>query len=289
MPSILGLSSYFLWTQKGLTNLPLVRGSCFLVAFKQQNTFYHHHIVTAAHVSCPVRYNHLYGDTIALRAIGERHVTTRLLVPDRLSNAVKHRIPLVFRQGILPNVDVATLRCKDERQLTSVGLTPLEMDMDPIEEGTELTFCGCDAEEERANPNDDGLRLTERRLSGTCKAALVSLDYGTVLLASIEKAGGDDEGADSAKPHRDARRVASPLPLSLCGGPVLRKSSGKCVGVIVARVLKNAPPRDPNAGNLYQDPYLDVSENDSLHSKWPIDVAFAPVGEWYHAMRRSEM
>lgn len=283
--SVVGVSSYFLWTQKGMTNLPLVRGSGFLVAFKQHNTFYHHHVLTAAHVSCPVRFKPLYGDTIGLRAIGERHVTTRLLVPDVAAPRVKYSIPLVFKQEVLPNVDVATLRCTDERQLAGAGLTPLEMDMDPIEEGTELVFCGCNATEERANPNDDGLTLTQRRLEGVCKAALVSLDYGTVLLASIER----DVSSASGEATVVSGDLVSPLPLGMCGGPVLRKSSGKCVGVIAARVLKNAPPRDPNAGALYQDPYLDVSENKSLHSQWPIDVAFVPIGEFYHAMRRSEM
>ncbi|KPA84570.1 putative mitochondrial hypothetical protein [Leptomonas pyrrhocoris] len=301
--SAFGVSSYFLWTQKGQTVLPLVRGSGFLMKFKQLNTFYSYHVISAAHVSCPVRYKPIYGDSIGLKAIGERHISTRLLLPDVTTHKVKESFDLEFSQRYMPSVDVASLRVKDEKQLKEwmtaddqgvrSALQAVEPDLEPIEEGTELVLCGVHTEEERANPNDDGLTLLPVRLAATCKAALLSLDYGTVLLASIDgpaETSPESSGSpSSSSPTRSQSPAVPPLPLSMCGGPVLRKSSGRCVGVLVARVMKSAPPRDVNAGALYQDPYLDISEHIALHEHWPLDVAFVPIGEFYDPLRRCEM
>lgn len=312
--SFFGVSSYFLWTQKGQTVLPLVRGSGFLMKFQQLNTFYAYHVISAAHVSCPVKYKAVYGDTVGLKAIGERHISTRLLLPSTGTHKVAASLDLEFRQHYMPNVDVASLRVKDEKALkewmkesTGKGqeqgaahdtLQAIEPDLEPIEEGTELVLCGVDTQEERANPNDDGLTLRPIRLAATCKAALLTLDYGTVLLASIDGFASPEQKAEmdaaarsssaGSSPHSAAHPVP-PLPLSMCGGPVLRKSSGKCVGVMVARVMKSAPPRDVNAGAVYQDPYLDISEHTALHAHWPLDVAFVPIGEFYDPLRRCEM
>lgn len=294
--SAFGVSSYFLWTQKGQTVLPLVRGSGFLMAFSQLNTFYSYHVISAAHVSCPVKHKSIYGDTIGLKAIGERHISTRLLLPNPAKHTVCHSIDLDFRQTYLPNVDVASLRVKDEKGMKEwmsanegeAAPQVVEPDLEPIEAGTELVLCGVHTEEERANPNDDGLTMVPMRLAATCKAALLSLDYGTVLLASLDgPADADASSAPSSSPLQGP--AVSTLPLSMCGGPVLRKSSGKCVGVIVAQVLKSAPPRDVNSGALYQDPYLDISEHTALHEHWPLDVAFVPIGEFYDPLRRCEM
>jgi hypothetical protein len=307
--SAFGLSSYFLWTQKGQTVLPLVRGSGFIMKFSQLNTFYSYHVISAAHVSCPVKYKPIYGDTVGLKAIGERHISTRLLLPDAATNKVRHSFDLEFRQHYMPNVDVVSLRVKDEKGLKecfsaslqqkgnadveTAALQVVEPDLEPIEEGTELVLCGVNTEEERANPNDDGLTLSPMRLAATCKAALLSLDYGTVLLASIDGllTGTKTEAstATTSGSPQDAQVVVPPLPLSMCGGPVLRKSSGKCVGVMVACVMKNAPPRDLSTGPVYQDPYLDISEHTALHAHWPLDVAFVPIGEFYDPLRRCEM
>lgn len=289
MSCAVGLSSYFLWTQKGLTVLPLVRGSAFLLAFKQQHAFYRYHVVTASHVANPVRHRSLYGDSIGLNAIGERHVSTRLLAPQKPDGptgggdrGVGYTIALEFTQHFMPNTDIAVLRCKNEQQVVEAGLAPLEVDPDPIEEGTTVMFCGVRSEEERANPNDDGLRMHPCTLSGTCKAALVSHEYGTVLLASME-------GAANAKDGEGTSLANHPLPLSMCGGPVLRRSTGKCVGVTVARACKNAPPRDPHSQTLFQDPYLDISETTTLHHLAPLEVAFVPIGEFYQALKRTEI
>ncbi|GET91398.1 hypothetical protein, conserved [Leishmania tarentolae] len=302
--SVFGVSSYFLWTHKGQTVLPLVRGSGFLMSFQQLNTFYRYHVVSAAHVTCPVKHRKLYGGTIGLKAIGERHISTRLLIPDKASHKVQSSFDLEFRQEYMPNTDVASLRVSKEDEFRKAMLAPqdsgtgttsplqvIQPDLDPIEEGDELILCGVCTEEERANPNDDGLMLTPMRLMATCKAALLSLDYGTVLLASIDGLAEEEAGERESGTAASASKLVTvpPLPLSMCGGPVLRRSSGRCVGVIAARVMKNAPPRDPNSASLYQDPYLDISEHISLHAHWPLDVAFVPIGEFYDPLRRCEM
>nr|CCC95913.1 unnamed protein product [Trypanosoma congolense IL3000] len=265
--SVVGVSSYFLWTQKGNTTLPLVRGSGFLVPFRQLGGFYRYHVLSAAHVTCPVRYRKLYGNTVGLRAIGERHVTTRLLKPRADDGVVEASVEMRFAQHYFLNVDVSSLRCKDESELHDLKLEAVELDLDPITEGTELIFRGVLALEEKSNPNDDGLRLSEASIDGECRAALVSVDYGTVILASLK----------------------SSLHLSMCGGPVIRKSTGGCVGVIVARAMRNAPPRDPHVGSLYEEPWLDVSCNENLRNCAGLDVAFVPVREFYDSLQRCEM
>ncbi|SCU66244.1 uncharacterized protein TEOVI_000713100 [Trypanosoma equiperdum] len=264
--SVVGVSSYFLWTQKGNTVLPLVRGSGFLVPFQKLNGFYKYHVLSAAHVTCPVRYRQVYGNTVGLRAIGERHVSTRLLKLGA-GPALEASIDMEFTQNYLPNVDVSSLRCKDEKQMNELGLEAVKLDMDPIEDGTELIFRGVEASEERSNPNDDGLRLSEVSIPGECKAAFVSTDYGTVVLASLKSA----------------------LSLSMCGGPVIRKSSGGCVGVIVAKAMSSPPPRDPHVRSLYEDPWLDLSEHKDLRGLGELSAAFVPVCEFYGPLRRCEM
>ncbi|KEG14745.1 hypothetical protein DQ04_00321140 [Trypanosoma grayi] len=264
--SVVAVSSYFLWTQKGNTILPLVRGSGFLVSFKQLSGFYSYHVLSAAHVACPVRYRQIYGDTVGLRAIGERHISTRLLKPHS-NGLVEASLEMEFKQNFFPNVDVVSLRCRDERRLKDLQLISVDLDLNPIENDTELLFHGIDVSEEKTNPNDDGLRVTPVCIEGNCKAALVSLDYGTVVLASLK----------------------SPLILSMCGGPVVRKDNGRCVGIVVARVLKGAPPRDPQVGTLYQDPYLDISQNEDIHANGRMDVAFVPIREFYDSLRRCEI
>ncbi|KAK7199669.1 hypothetical protein NESM_000012400 [Novymonas esmeraldas] len=292
--STFGVSSYFLWTQKGQTVLPLVRGSGFLVQFRQLSTFYEYHVLSAAHVTCPVRHRKIYGDSVGFKAIGERHISTRLLLADATTHKVRSSHALEFRQQFMPNTDVASLRLTKEKEFKAVAasssLEAVELDLEPIEEGEALVLCGMNAEEERANPNDDGLTLTPMRLNATCKAALLSIDYGTVLLASIDgSAEATAAAATAGSSPSEAVTAPPPLPLSMCGGPVLRRSSGKCVGVIAARVMKNAPPRDPRSAALYQDPYLDISEHLSLHPHWPLDVAIVPIGEFYDPLRRCEM
>lgn len=258
------VSSYFLWTQKGLTTLPLVRGSAFCVDFTQLDGFYRHHIITAAHVSCPPRYRHLYtcDEDSALKLIGERHVTNKVLLPTQ-----SHE--LLFRQHFMPHVDVSSLRLKDESVLTATGISPLEVDPTPLEEGESIIIRGIDCKEAAGNPHDDDLTLKPEEFHGVCKAALVSIDYGTVFLGALR------DGLDA------------PLPISMCGGPVVRASNGKVVGVFVARVVRSLPPNDVKKPPKVFDPFLNLADHDILN-QWPLHFAFVPVTEFAAALLRSE-
>eukprot|EP00796_Vickermania_ingenoplastis_P006501 gene6501-4683_t len=273
-PSVFGVSSYFLWTQKGLTTLPLVRGSGFLVRFTQLNCFHTLHVVTAAHVSCPVRYEQLYssqGKGGPLSSIGQRHINNRLLVPkgEEKGQFVAH--PLRFDQHFMPNVDVSVLRLEKEKEAME-SVTALEVDVQPVQCGDEVTFYGMDCQEAPANPNDDGMAMQLRRMDAVCRAAIVSVDYGTVLLASIQGAAAEQEAN---------------WPVSMCGGPVVRKASGKVVGVAVARVLGHAPPVNKARG-VQCEPFLSVGDNAAVMKMWPLHLAFVPIADFSGAMRRSE-
>lgn len=287
IPGILGLSSYFLWTQKGFTQLPLVRGSGFVVPFRQLNGFHRLHVVTAAHVACPVKYPQLFSSDASssgLKAIGQRHISTRLLEPRGPGCGAFRSHPLRFQQHFMPHVDVCVLRMEDEGAITagvkeaggsgnpSVA-TPFEVDVSPLQDGEEIVLCGVECKEESGNPSDDGLCLTQVRYHAVCKVALVSVDYGTVFLGSL---------AD----HTDMGVNA--FPSSLCGGPVVRKANGKAVGVIVARVTCGAPPVDASRPARVCDPFLDISDNKEVLERAPCHVAFVPFSEFEGAMRRSE-
>lgn len=162
-------------------------------------------------------------------------------------------------------------------------IEPLVIDRDPVGEGDELVLCGMLTDEERANPTDDGATLKPMELQAVCHAAMLTLDYGTVLLASTDEM----------------------PPASMCGGPVLRKRTGTCVGVLVAPVRRNAPPKrllsrrtsgevDPATvpsvmAELIAEPWLDISQNADLRDIPNLNAAFVPFGEFYASMRRSEM
>lgn len=273
MEFLYGLSSYFLWTQKGLTNLPLVRGSSFLVSFEQLNGFYKYHVVTAAHVSCPVRYKQVYGvdgDQSPLNAIGERHISNKLLLTDKLGCVVPHS--LTFKQHFMPNVDVSLLRLEREAKVEKY-FQPLEVDTSPLRDGEEIVLYGMKAEEESGNPNDDGLKLIPLQYEAVCKAALVSLDYGTVFLGAV---------------HELMDKEDEFIPSSMCGGPVVRKSNGKVVGVIVSRPTRTLPLQDRTKPINYSEPFLQVEDNAGVLDRWPLHVAFVPFTEFNGAMRRSE-
>lgn len=279
--SVFGLSSYFLWTQKGATVLPLVRGSGFVVKFDLLNGFYGHHIVTAAHVACPVKFPAIFGNNAGLRAIGERHITTGLLIPDTADSTRNTPVPCAFVQKRFLSVDVASLRVKDEKKvLTSevgnmIRSGAIEFDLNPISRGEELVIRGVRTHEEKVNASDVDVSLSEESVTGTCHSALQSHSYGTVLLVAGE-----------SRPHS-----------SLCGGPVLRKSNGKCVGVLVAAVYNNAPPvlEDEVGGvshdikSFVREPWLDISGTKGLETDATrIVAAFAPVTDFHDSLRRSE-
>lgn len=262
--------------------MPLVRGSGFILKSSGMNPFYKYQVITAGHVSCPVKYPAVFGrDSPALKAIGERHITSGLVIPRSNINSDSgdagphYTHPLIFLQKRFLNTDVALLHVKDEDAFfaTPIGtsITPLELDADPVGRGEELVFHGVQSTESPSNPSDDGLRVEDVRIGGSCHSRLNSIDYGSVLLA-----------------HADA-----PIPPTLCGGPVLRKSNGKCVGVIVARTLAAAPPVEtapnapPNQRMVNREPWMDISETPELRdAKPPIHAAFVPVQEFLSQLRK---
>lgn len=302
-----GVSSYFLWTQKGLTTLPLVRGSGFVIPFRQVNGFYKYHVVTAAHVSCPVRYHQLFTSSVdnnPFKAIGERHISNRILLPHTVQSASYpevtnspsfvpslHSHNLRFQQYFMPNVDVAVLRIENEdvfsREHPESAL--LEVDLTPLQNDEEIILCGMDVRESAGNPNDDGLQLVHCQFSAVCKVALVSVDYGTVLLCKVRDFHdiGDDDNNSVSHPHQNEKFHS--LPVGMCGGPVLRKSTKKAVGVIVARVMRHLPPKDLNKPPNIHEPFMEISDNKEILSQWPLDVAFVPFSEFEGSMRRTEL
>lgn len=300
---VFGVSSYFLWTQKGLTTLPLVRGSGFVVPFRHVNGFYKYHVITAAHVSCPVRYPQLFSsdkDSNPLQAIGERHISNRLLLskpsigpPEKTKVSAFNVSPsynLRFQQYFMPNSDVAILRIENEESFfQDYPESTVEVDLSPLEDGEEIVLCGVDAREATGNPNDDGLQLLPCQFSAVCKAALVSVDYGTVLLGEIKKLHKMDGERCTVVNCRDEVEGSPPFPSSLCGGPVLRKTNKKAVGVIVARVARHVPLKDLSKPSVIHEPFLNLSDNKEILDQWPLDVAFVPFTDFEGSMRRTEL
>ena len=78
---VLPFSSYFLWTQKGFTRLPLARGSCHVMAYDSKAAFFTRHIVTAAHVAMPIRFPQCFGNASLAMGLGERHITSKVILP----------------------------------------------------------------------------------------------------------------------------------------------------------------------------------------------------------------
>jgi hypothetical protein len=260
-----GVSSYFLWTVKGATVMPLVRGSGFLIR-STSHTFHKYHVVTAGHVACPVQFPRVFGGrSPGLRAIGERHISTGLLCPTLTKGpSAPVTFPALFLQRRFLNVDVAILHLKDEDRaietISRVGIAPLDVDLEPLHLGEELTFCGVTSTENTANASDDNVLVEYQSIDGISHSEVVTNDYGTVIVA---------KGDQSIDP-------------TMCGGPVLRKSNGKCVGVIVARiggdVRPDAPPT-PEASTLIQKPFLDLSTTQDLEHV-SLRVAFISIRDF---------
>ena len=273
--SVIGISSYFLWTEKGKTILPLVRASSFVLDFDNLSAFNKRHLITAAHAAIPTRFRNIYNNK-RLEHLGERHIYGKALLPQFLSGPgeVAGREHFVTQAAMLrssppvfPHVDVCSMRLQNESVGDAWNLRGFEIDQEPLQAGDEVVYVGFRAEEEKANPNDDELQLVPEELRGVCHAAYLSMDYGMVMLGTCQ----------------------SSLPLSMCGGPVLRKSTMKVVGVTVAQVRSAAPPHDPRTELIYTDPWLDISAQEKLCSIPNLEVAFVPIGEFYHAMRKSEI
>ncbi|CUI15490.1 trypsin peptidase, putative [Bodo saltans] len=267
-----GVSSYFLWTVKGATVMPLVRGSGFMI-HSASRTFHKYHIVTAGHVACPVQFPRVFGDrSPGLRAIGERHISTGLLCPSGAGSSTPVTFPTLFPQRRFINADAAILHLKNEDQafstISHLGITPVDVDLQPLQFGEELTFCGVTSTEHSANASDDNVHVEYHSINGVSHSEVGTLDYGTVIAAQAD---------------RD-------IDPTMCGGPVLRKSNGKCVGVIVARIgsatVSDSPPT-PDASLLIHKPALDLSNTPNLE-KASLRVAFISINDFLPTYRATE-
>jgi hypothetical protein len=274
-----GVSSYFLWTIKGATVMPLVRGSGFLIRNEGVRIFHKYHVITAGHVACPVQFPRVFGGSSpGLRAIGERHISTGLLVPRQRSGSSKpSEYPNTFPQTRFLNMDVAALHLKNEDailgEVREAGVSPLEVDLDVLLQGEELEFHGVCSDETTVNPSDEDIQVRHCSISGVSHSAVVTHDYGTVTTAQLE----------------------SELDPTMCGGPVVRKSNGKCVGVIVARVgpLKEEPSTPPSqdAATLVRKPWLDLSSTEGFmqHRDAHVRAAFVPLRDFLPRLRDIEI
>lgn len=272
-----GLSSYFLWTVKGATVMPLVRGSGFLIQSEGSHAFHKYHVITAGHVACPVQFPRVFGgDSPGLRAIGERHITTGALCPvSHDGRSTPRAFPMLFPQKRFLNVDVAALRLKNEsssiQELFEMGVTPLEVDTTPLERDEELEFCGVRSFESLTNSTDEELQVEHDSLCGSSHSTVISHDYGTIIVARL------NDDIDS----------------TMCGGPVIRKSNGKCVGVIVARVGAlgaTDPPISPDASKLVRKPCLDLSSTPGLEGDASmLRAAFVPARDFITQLRNSSL
>jgi hypothetical protein len=271
--SVVGFSSYFLWTEKGKTVLPLIRGSAFILDYHNTSAFNKRHVITAAHCAIPTRFPNIFSNNKRLAHLGERHIYTKALMPRFLLNSRDEQDYTIGSMSFLrnnaavfPHVDVCSMRLREESVGDQWGLQGFEIDTDALQDGDEVVYIGLHAQEEKANPTDDHLQMHPLEIGGVCRAAYLSGDYGMVMLGT----------------------ASEPVPLSMCGGPVLRRSNMKVVGVIVAQVRQAAPPSDPRTELIYHDPWLDISAQPDLCQIPDLQVAFVPLGEFYHALRKSE-
>lgn len=278
MATALGFSSYILWAEKGMTNLPFVRGSAFLLEYRAKNAFYTRHIITAGHVAVPVRYKGLYGDTPAMQSLGERHVSSKLLVPgpaDR-GHKVVYDLNVRFKVATFGQTDVAVCTFKNEAEYYAAPeelqpqLRPLKVDPSPLGKGEDLLLCGVDVLNDTNAPHDGFMSLVPTSMPCRTEAVVVSREYGTVLVVSTEKE----------------------LPLSMCGAAVIRPSTGGVVGVVCAKASRVPPP--PVAGGraqLYLDPWLDLSPFPAAvgTTTGSFSAAFVPLSEFYKKMISEEM
>lgn len=291
--SVVGISSYVLITQKGRTLVPFVRGSGFLLKFETQS-FYQYHVVTAGHVALPHRFGALYGNTQELKHIGDRHVSSKmhLFRPDGKRIAI---LPLAFQVQRPPLTDIALLRIEREKEIIKSmetdGLPPLEAldaDTGPLQKGEEVVINGLHMTTE--DTVADEIDMVPKPVTAQVVAKYNSDHFNTVLLASTQEA------------------VTS----GMNGCPVLRKSNGKCVGVLVGDVKRDAPSIDPKPlletpkgtsrtpdvmmaqhewrMSHMHAPFVDISSNGELmHSVGVHGGAFVPIAEFVRFMRKSEI
>ena len=335
--AIFGVTAYAMITRKGATHLPLVRGTGFLVRYSIV-AFYNHHVVTAAHLLKPTKYRELYGSPRVMESIGERHISHKLL---RFTDDGFRAAALPLLPGgptTFANMDVGVSRIEREMdifpQMRRDGLPPIpafELDVSPIHNGELVTLLGMDLlkDEDVA----DTATMTPRAVEAVCRGRMTTDQFGPVVLvagaSSVPDNGTLSPQRAQAADDGDGGKV-DPGPLisgGMVGGPVIRKSNGKCVGILVApcrrtrhltdekiwrdrleRASKPLPKtvEDAEKGKidvqsmakdffeanrqLLTDPYLDISSNTALLNAvaGPM-AAFVGAGEFEAALRRTEI
>ena len=296
--SLVGVSSYGLVTKKGRTFIPFVRGTGFLASFTQ-TSFYTRHVITADHVCRPQRYGKLYGNGIELSKMRDRHVSCRLhgFAPNGNRYLV---MPLEFKLHPCPRTDVCVLRIEREKEILQdmranglPELEPFEMDHEALAQDEPIEVRGLHMLNE--DTLADTVSMVPRVIEGKLAAKYVSEDFGTVLVAS-----GVSGGAVTPGMH---------------GSPVLRKSNGKVIGVLIGGItrqpiaaepaprLLGTPPKEGEqhppdvVAELHEwrlrnmhAPTVDISSNGDLMNAVNDDgFAFVPVGEFLSFMRRTEV
>jgi hypothetical protein len=291
--SVFGVSSYMLITMKGRSLVPFARGTGFMVKFENTG-FWQNHVVTAAHVAQPHKYSKMYGNPREFKKIGDRHVSSKLHMFH--ANGNRHaRLPLEFAVTTLMKTDVAALRVENEQaifaQMALDGVAvpeAFEVDTAALGQNEEVIIKGLDVILGE-NTVEDRLEMTSRDVRGFLKAKYASEQHGTVLLASTEQT----------------------ITTGMSGAPVVRASNNKVVGVLVAttsaaasecRAATPQPEIDDKDSLLVtvakqqqwrkenmMEPSIDLSANPMLLQQVEgHGAAFVPIGEFYHALRRTE-
>lgn len=297
---VLPFSSYFLWTQKGQTRLPLARGSCYIIDYDLKSSFFTKHIITAAHVALPIRFPNCYGNADLFKGLGERHITSKVLlgaakrdVPeagDKQKGDSSQRAGRVvgdlncnYKVDVFPTTNVAKLTLMQETSINQCpkyfqslfeGLTP---DLNPIELGEELFVAGYSMDEDSGAPNDGFLTMVPLSIHARSVAAIQTHDFGTVVVCSTDS--------------------SNEIPASISGGAVIRKKTGGVIGTVAARTVLESPSpisgsqRVMTEGRLvaHREPCVDISGFEALVSQvGPNGVAFTPIAEFYNKLRRLE-
>lgn len=273
--STVPFTSMLLWTEKGKTFVPLVRGSSFLVKYDVKG-FFQFHVIAAAHCATPARFQKLWPRFTNMEHVRERNTFQRLLLPNGVDGRIAHEVDLRPRFKVIPGFDVALLNMVREEHVAEAiankglpALVPFELDVNPIGEGEAVVLRGFDVEEETGDPSGFSLRMHAKELHGVTRAAITTnTGFGTVVLVELEEE----------------------MPQGMCGGPVLRKSNGKCIGVIAGKVSPEEPRTDFDLSKEKPvvDPRIVIESLPKLCENPKLRAGFTPLREFYGSMRQHE-
>lgn len=245
--SVFGVTNYLLVTQKGRTYIPFVRGTGFLVDYST-HSFHSKHVLTAAHVAAPLRFPSAFGNPPVFQRLGERHLTPKIILFSQATGQRRAILPLEFQVNVMRGTSVAALRIKGERELFErmqndgvQGPAPFQLDdaQQPqqlpgagsgiggldVADGEELLLRGLELERD-----EDGADTAEMKavtILARARLSYISKSFGPAVIVSTGK-----------------KKVTG----GMSGCPVIRKSNGKCVGVLVAPVKTHDDPDKKHGG-----------------------------------------